>query len=239
MCVRLAENVSEKNRFVKIMVQQILDGVLQPGDRLPTESELAAQYGIAKTNVHLGLKEVARLGFLKIVPRHASYVTDIWSHITLDSLSAMVQYSADKPERTAVSAFLELREMLGCGAIRWMVRRPNPAHVCALKAHCAEMERAVQEPDRTAFWSALRAFLVCMYMEIDNPIFPVLVRSARDVAHRSLELMDSYFEPEQVVTVYREVLEMIEQGNAVEAVYRWTVWNDELTEKFLHNIYDA
>ena len=107
MCVRLAENVSEKNRFVKIMVQQILDGVLQPGDRLPTESELAAQYGIAKTNVHLGLKEVARLGFLKIVPRHASYVTDIWSHITLDSLSAMVQYSADKPERTAVSAQVE------------------------------------------------------------------------------------------------------------------------------------
>lgn len=78
-----------------------------------------------------------------------------------------------------------------------------------------------------------------MYMEIDNPIFPVLVRSARDVAHRSLELMDSYFEPEQVVTVYREVLELIEQGKAAEAVYRWTVWNDELTEKFLHNIYDA
>lgn len=67
----------------------------------------------------------------------------------------------------------------------------------------------------------------------------MLVRSARDVAHRSLELMDSYFEPERVVTVYREVLEMIEQGNAVEAVHRWTVWNDELTEKFLHNIYDA
>ena len=31
MCVRLAENVSEKNRFVKIVVQQILDGVLKPG----------------------------------------------------------------------------------------------------------------------------------------------------------------------------------------------------------------
>ena len=231
------ESGCEKDRFVEIMMRKILDGELQPGDRLPTESELSAQYEIAKTNVHLGLKEMERLGFLAIVPRHASYVTDIWDYVTLESLAAIVQYGADKPDRAAVSALLELREMLGCGAIRWMARKPNPEHLCVLKEHCAEMARTAGTLERDAFWAALRNFLICMYMEIDNPIFPVLMRSARSVAHRALELMDGYFEPDRVVAVYGTVLDLIERGEAVRAIRVWMEWNDSVAEKFLHNTY--
>lgn len=221
------------------MMQQILGGTLQPGDRLPTESELSAQYQIAKTNVHLGVKELERLGFLQVVPRHASYVTEIWDHVTLESLAAMVQYSADKPAREAVSAFLVLREMLGCSAIRWMVRKPNPEHLRALQAHCDELERTARLPDRDAFCLAMREFMICMYMEIDNPIFPVLMRSARNVAHRALALMNDYFEPERVTAVYREVLGLIERGEAVEAIHVWTAWNDDMTSEFLQHTYGA
>lgn len=219
------------------MMQQILSGALQPGARLPTESELAAQYQIAKTNVHLGIKELERLGFLQVVPRHASYVTDVWDHVTLESLAAMVQYSADKPERKAVNAFLALREMLGCGAIRWMARRPNPEHMRALKACCDELERTARLPDRDAFGLAMRDFMICMYMEIDNPIFPVLMRSAWHVAHCTLALMNDYLEPERVTAVYRDVLDRVERGETVEAIRIWTVWNSSVTSEFLHNTY--
>lgn len=220
------------------MMQQILSGTLQSGTQLPTESEMAAQYQIAKTNIHLGVKELERLGFLKIVPRHASYVTDIWDHVTLESLAAMMQCSADKPDRKAVNAFIALREMLGCGAIRWMAYKPNPEHMRALQAHCDEMERTARLPERDAFWLALRDFMVCMYMEIDNPIFPVLMRSARYVAHCALALMNDYFDPERVTAVYREVLDLTERGKMVEAIRIWAAWNDGVTAEFLRHTYD-
>lgn len=62
------ENRSERERFLDCMLKEILSGQRNPGDRLPTESELAEQYGLRKTNVHLGLQELERLGFLKVCP---------------------------------------------------------------------------------------------------------------------------------------------------------------------------
>lgn len=62
------ENRSERERFLDRMLKEILSGKRSPGDRLPTESELAGQYGLRKTNVHLGLQELERLGFLRVGP---------------------------------------------------------------------------------------------------------------------------------------------------------------------------
>ena len=44
---------TEQERFIDRMLKEILGGQRNPGDRLPTESELAAQYDLRKTNVHL------------------------------------------------------------------------------------------------------------------------------------------------------------------------------------------
>lgn len=69
------ENRSEREQFLDRMLKEILSGQRKPGDRLPTESELAGQYGLRKTNVHLGLQELERLGFLRVVPRPMSRPT--------------------------------------------------------------------------------------------------------------------------------------------------------------------
>ena len=52
---------TEQERFIDRMLKEILGGQRNPGDRLPTESELAAQYDLRKTNVHLALKELELL----------------------------------------------------------------------------------------------------------------------------------------------------------------------------------
>lgn len=73
---------TEQERFIDRMLKEILGGQRNPGDRLPTESELAAQYDLRKTNVHLALKELERLGFLEIgATRRMSHPTgsgQIW-----------------------------------------------------------------------------------------------------------------------------------------------------------------
>ena len=43
----MAANTGEKERFVRQMICRIADGTLPADCRLPTESELAAEYGIA------------------------------------------------------------------------------------------------------------------------------------------------------------------------------------------------
>ena len=63
------ENRSERERFLDCMLKEILSGRRNPGDRLPTESELAEQYGLRKTNVHLGLQELERFDGINATAR--------------------------------------------------------------------------------------------------------------------------------------------------------------------------
>ena len=55
---------SIRELFIQQVEGAILSGQLKPGDRLPTERELADTMHISKTVVHEGLRELHRLGFL-------------------------------------------------------------------------------------------------------------------------------------------------------------------------------
>ena len=60
---------SIKELFLSQLEEMILSGELEPGDRLPTERELADAMGISKTIVHEGIRELARTGFLDVASR--------------------------------------------------------------------------------------------------------------------------------------------------------------------------
>lgn len=140
------ENRSERERFLDCMLKEILSGQRNPGDRLPTESELAEQYGLRKTNVHLGLQELERLGFLKVVPRHATYVAPYWEQANLETLAAIMTHGG-KPQPELVDAFLELREMVALGWFRWTGRNPKTEQMRHLYGLLERMEAIAYAPD--------------------------------------------------------------------------------------------
>ena len=180
------ENRSERERFLDCMLKEILSGQRNPGDRLPTESELAEQYGLRKTNVHLGLQELERLGFLKVVPRHATYVAPYWEQANLETLAAIMTHGG-KPQPELVDAFLELREMVALGWFRWTGRNPKTEQMRHLYGLLERMEAIAYAPDgekdNPEFLDLVNQFLVCMFAESDNMIFRVLLRSSRELAH--------------------------------------------------------
>ena len=57
--------LSIKELFISQIEEMILSGELKPGDKLPTERELADEMNISKTIVHDGIRELARIGFLQ------------------------------------------------------------------------------------------------------------------------------------------------------------------------------
>lgn len=178
------ENRSERERFLDRMLKEILSGQRKPGDRLPTESELAEQYGLRKTNVHLGLQELERLGFLRVVPRHATYVAPYWEQANLETLAAIMTHGG-KPQPELVDAFLELREMVALGWFRWMGRNPKTEQMRHLYGLLERMEAIAYAPDgekdKPEFLDLVNHFLVCMFAESDNMIFRVLLRSSRSL----------------------------------------------------------
>jgi multiple sugar transport system substrate-binding protein len=63
----------------KLLMQEIADGRYGPGDRLPTEQELCAHYGISRTPVNRALSEMAEEGVVLRRRRHGSFVNPDWT----------------------------------------------------------------------------------------------------------------------------------------------------------------
>lgn len=227
------ENSSERERFLDRMLKEILSGQRNPGDRLPTESKLAEQYGLRKTNVHLGLQELDRLGFLRVVPRHATYVAPYWEQANLETLAAIVTHGG-KPKPELVDAFLELREMVALGWFRWMSGRPKAEQMERLYGLLDQMDAVANAPDgdKEAFLELVNRFLVCMFAESDNMIFRVLLRSSRELAHVTYYMVAHTLDMRELCMTYRTVLDGLTGGHASEAIDDWCRWSDKVTVKY-------
>ena len=224
---------TEQERFIDRMLKEILGGQRNPGDRLPTESELAAQYDLRKTNVHLALKELERLGFLEIVPRHATYVAPYWERANLETLAVIMSHGVT-PHPELVDAFMELREMVALGWFCWVGRRPNAAQMQKLYGLLAQMDAIAYVPDgdKAAFLELLNAFLVCMFRESDNMIFRVMLRSTRELAHVAYYMVAYTLDMQELCRVYRAVLDGLTDGCVPEAIACWSAWSDRVTLRY-------
>lgn len=56
---------SIKELFIQKIEGMILSGALKPGERLPTERELADEMNISKTIVHEGIRELSPSWFFR------------------------------------------------------------------------------------------------------------------------------------------------------------------------------
>ncbi len=229
------ENRSEREQFLDRILKEILSGQCKPGDRLPTESELAEQYGLRKTNVHLGLQELERLGFLRIVPRHATYVAPYWEQANLETLAAIVTHGG-KPQPELVDAFLELREMVALGWFRWTGRHPQAEQMRRLYGLLERMEAIAYAPNgeenKPEFLDLVNQFLLCMFAESDNMIFRVLLRSSRALAHVTYYMVAYTLDMRELCTTYRTVLDGLTSGHASEATDYWCAWSDKVTVQY-------
>ena len=63
MNIGIIEAPTVKQLFIEKIAGMILNGELKPGDKLPSERELAAQARISKSAVHFAMAELERLGF--------------------------------------------------------------------------------------------------------------------------------------------------------------------------------
>ena len=127
---------SIRELFIQQVEGAILSGQLKPGDRLPTERELADTMHISKTVVHEGLRELHRLGFLDITSRRGVTVADYAQTGSLETLTAIMDYHGGLPdEKTA-------RSIRACGTI-WRPRlcgtwpRPTPPPIWTPCAPCS------------------------------------------------------------------------------------------------------
>ena len=143
---------SIRELFIQQVEGAILSGQLKPGDRLPTERELADTMHISKTVVHEGLRELHRLGFLDIASRRGVTVADYAQTGSLETLMAIMDYHGGLPDEKTARSILRLRYYLEAPALRDLAASHTPADLDTLRALQRQAEEA---PDTAALAQSL------------------------------------------------------------------------------------
>lgn len=100
---------SLKDLFVRKLQGMILSGELALGQKLPAERELCRQMGVSRAVVNGGIAELSRQGFLEVLPRQGTYVTDYRRYGTMETLMAIMDYNGGTLGREEIRSILEVR----------------------------------------------------------------------------------------------------------------------------------
>ncbi|MFF5819629.1 FadR/GntR family transcriptional regulator [Lysinibacillus capsici] len=101
-----------KKKAYQVIVDQIkeyfLNGELQPGDKLPTERELASRFNVSRTSVREALRKLEIKGFIEIKQGSGSFIKTAESHTLGEELSSTIINT----EKKLIYEMLELRQAL-------------------------------------------------------------------------------------------------------------------------------
>lgn len=203
-----------KELFILSIENTILSGKLNIGDKLPTERELAGQMKVSRTIVNLGLNELQDKGFIKIIPRHGTYVDDYIRNGTLETLMSIINYNGGKFDQKIFYSLMEYR----------LINEGTGAYLAALNrtdSDIEEMEELYEKMINSDSIEEISEILFDIHHVIfyatRNYIYPLVHNSFKNVSIVLTNSLFNYFGAESTIRQIETVIELIKSKNANEA----------------------
>jgi GntR family transcriptional repressor for pyruvate dehydrogenase complex len=121
----------------------IANGTLRPGDRLPSEPELARQVQVGRTSLREALRKLATLGVIEIVRGKGTFIREAPAD---NPMTQLVRWSAT--EGFATTEVLEARISLEATAVGLACARATAEDLEELDQFCAAHDEAEEGGDR-------------------------------------------------------------------------------------------
>jgi GntR family transcriptional repressor for pyruvate dehydrogenase complex len=119
---RSAEAPSRPEAIARELRADILQGRFRPGERLPSERELAVRTGGSRGSAREALKRLEQQGLIRIQAGGARVAP--LEQASLDVLAHLLE-APGKPDAALVAQCLDVREVLVVGAVRLAVERAS------------------------------------------------------------------------------------------------------------------
>lgn len=134
------------------VVQQIIDSLveamknreLRPGDKIPTEMEMAEKMGVGRNSVREAIKILVYLGVLEIRRAEGTFVCEGFSESMIDPMI----YSIILDKSDSYEYLMDLREIMEVGVMRLAMRHAESSEHKELRAQLSRMKVEIdQGPD--------------------------------------------------------------------------------------------
>jgi GntR family transcriptional repressor for pyruvate dehydrogenase complex len=220
---RLYEQVAEQ------IQELIVAESLLPGDKLPSERELAERLGISRTVVREAIHALSIRGLVKVKPGCGAYVREL----SLEDAAAPFELLL-KLRQTAntIDNLYEVRLMVETEIAGLAAQRASEEDIAALEMTIAEMDAHVDDPARFAEHDM--AFHTILAKATQNDLFEVLMSSIGNLWQEMILI--SYHAPgapRDGVEYHRAILQSIKEHDlegARHAMRKHVLHSERLVE---------
>lgn len=217
MAFKKIDAPSIKELFLTQIEELILSGELKPGDRLPSERDLADTMEISKTIVHEGIRDLARRGFLNVESRKGVYVADYTTTGNMDTLFAIIRYRGDMPDTKMLISLLDTRIYLECPALTIVAKKHTAEDIAKLEALLADVHTAISS-DAVTFANALFLYRRTIVSLSGNCISPLIMNAFFTSSISAWAYYVEYTGQQTIYDTLEQTTEYIKAGDSESAI---------------------
>ena len=185
-------------RVIDRLTEAIVSGELKPGDRIPTEMELAEQMGVARNSIREAVKILVYIGVLEIRRADGTFVCDGFSESLIDPMVYGIILNQQNEQELN-----ELRTMIESGVMRLAIEKASDKELAELKEHLGVMKASMTQKNPN----------VDEVFEIDNKFHDMIA----DMGHNAMVLkINAITRVLTHSTRYYSVKGMLESGRGEE-----------------------
>lgn len=196
------------------LTDAIKSGELKPGDKMPSEVELAEALGIARNSVREAIKILSYLGVLESRRSEGTFVCSGFSESMIDPMVYGIYLNQDSVEN-----LMELREMTETGMMRIAIAHHSESELRELEQILRKMEEAPKDRKDPvkAFFREDDRFHDKIAEMGKNPMADKINRIVRsltyDLRYKTVSEMIASGRTEELIEAHRRLLEAIREGN--------------------------
>lgn len=225
----------KKESVVQSVINCLTDAMrnkeLKPGDRIPTEPELAASMGVARSSVREAIKILSYLGVLESRRSEGTFVCSGFQESMIDPMIYGIILNQDSFEN-----LMELREMTEAGIMRLASQKYNEEEGRALEAILGQMKEVVHGGEETVdeFFRLDNAFHDMISQMGKNALADKISRVVRTLTHamryETVATMLNSGRGDELVAAHSRLYETLKSSELeqVEDIVRATYFEDTI-----------
>jgi len=210
--------IKKKKTYEEIIEQvkrMIAEGVLQPGDRLISERELADKLEVGRSAVREAFRALEAMGVVEVRPGEGTFIREVDVGTIIETLGMVLVL-----ERDTIKELLELRKIIEVGAAGLAALRRSREHLDRMEEILRQMERDLvggelgEEADWQFHYTIAQAAQNSLLVTLMNTISGTM-RRVLYAARRQLYLSPGA--PQRLLREHYAIFEAIKAGEVERA----------------------
>lgn len=212
-------NKNRTQSIVESIQNDIIMGVLIPGDKLLSLRALCSKYGVSRSVINNAIISLETKGYVKIVPRHYVVVSDFLRTGSIEVFSNIFHGKNESLKKQMISSALDARMLVECEATRIIVSLRNDFTDLVKIVEQENIWRLSKDKNILIQCQLDYDFHQCLVKLSDNMVYGIIYHSFDYLINAMIALFyqeDKIYE--KVIDQHIELIQAFERHDSLSAV---------------------